>query len=140
MSLSTEEIESVRKSFDIAYENKDEVAEIFYNKLFQLNPSYKELFKGDMKEQGRKLMVTLKILVAGLDNLSSIVPAIQDLGRRHVRYGVKDADYPFVGEALIYTFEKGLGDLFTPSLKKAWSDIYAIVSEIAIAAAKEERK
>src|SRR5260370_463527 len=71
-------------------------AGLFYGKLFELDPSLKPLFKGDMKEQGRKLMSMINAAVVSLNRLDKIVPAVQDLGRRHAKYGVKQKDYETV--------------------------------------------
>ncbi|MDV6236004.1 globin family protein [Leptospira ellisii] len=130
--LKNEEIELVRTSFEKLYSQKEEVAALFYGKLFELEPSYKSLFKGDMAEQGRKLMVMLRTLVSGLDNLGSLVPVIQDMGKRHVKYGVRPSDYDVVGAALLATLQQGLGNEFTPRLKRLWTDVYQIVAKTAI--------
>jgi hemoglobin-like flavoprotein len=111
-------------------------AELFYNKLFELDPGLKALFKGDIKEQGRKLMATLKIAVKGLDDLEKLVPVVQDLGRRHAGYGVQDGDYDTVAAALLWTLGQGLKDDFTPEVEAAWTAVYAILAETMTAAAQ----
>ncbi len=111
-------------------------AELFYNKLFELDPALKALFKGDIKEQGRKLMATLKVAVKGLDDLEKLVPVLQDLGRRHAGYGVQDKDYGTVAVALLWTLGQGLKDDFTPEVEAAWTAVYAILAETMKAAAK----
>ena len=93
------------------------------------------MFKGDMAEQGRKLMAMLNTVVNGLSNLNSIVPAAQSMARRHVDYGVRPEHYAFVGEALLDTLAKGLGADFTPAVKQAWTDAYGLLSDVMIAAA-----
>ncbi len=111
-------------------------AELFYGKLFKLDPALKALFKGDIKEQGRKLMATLKRAVKGLDDLEKLVPVVQDLGRRHAGYGVQDNDYDTVAAALIWALGQGLKDDFTPEVEAAWTAVYAILAETMKAAAK----
>jgi hemoglobin-like flavoprotein len=106
----------------------DTAAELFYGKLFELDPEVRSMFKGDMKEQGRKLMTMLNTAVNSLDNVEAIVPAVQEMGKRHVAYGVKENDYDTVGEALIWTLHKGLGDAFTPEVKEAWLETYNLVA------------
>ncbi len=113
-------------------------AELFYNKLFELDPSLKPLFKGDMKAQGKKLMATLKLAVKGLDDLDKLVPVVQDLGRRHKGYGVEPAHYATVAEALLWTLGQGLEEAFTPEVKQAWTDVYTLLAETMIAAAATE--
>jgi len=107
-----------------------QVAELFYGRLFELDPALKPMFKGDMAEQGRKLMSTLGMAVGSLDNLDALTPLLQDLGRGHVGYGVEDSHYDTVGTALLWTLEQGLGDTFTPDVKDAWAETYTIVATV----------
>ena len=110
-------------------------AEMFYNRLFELDPSLRSLFSGDMKEQGRKLMATLKVAVKGLDDVAKLVPVLQDLGRRHAGYGVQPAHYATVAEALLWTLGQGLKDDFTPEMKDAWTNVYSVLAETMVVAA-----
>ncbi len=115
----------------------ESAAELFYTRLFELEPALRDLFKSDLKEQGRKLMSTLKVALKGLDDLDTVVPAVQELGRRHAGYGVRDQDYATVGQALLWTLEQGLKDDFTPEVKEAWSAVYTLLADTMIAAAKQ---
>ena len=126
--MTPEKIELVKASWAKVAPIADKAAELFYGKLFELNPEFKSLFKSDMTEQGRKLMAMLNTAVNSLDKLEAIVPAVQDLGRRHVAYGVKDEDYDTVGEALLWTLEQGLGEGFTSDVKEAWVETYTLVA------------
>ncbi len=112
-------------------------AEIFYAKLFELDPSLEELFSSDMTEQGKKLMQMLSVAVKGLDRLDDIVPAVQELGKRHVGYGVKDEHYDTVAAAFIFTLEQGLGDDLTDEVKAAWVTVYTVLADTMKAAAAE---
>ena len=126
--MTPAQIELVKSSWAEVEPIAEQAAELFYGKLFELNPGLKSLFKSDMKEQGRKLMAMLNTAVNSLDKIETIVPAVQDMGRRHVAYGVKDEDYDTVGEALLWTLEQGLGEAFTPEVKDAWVDVYTLVA------------
>jgi hemoglobin-like flavoprotein len=119
----------VQHSWESVLPIAETAAELFYNKLFELDPSLKPLFKGDMKEQGDKLMKMINTAVSGLDQLEQIVPAVQQLGVRHVAYGVKDEHYDTVGAALLWTLETGLGDAFTEEVKDAWTTVYGVLAE-----------
>src|SRR3546814_1935381 len=79
---------------------------LFYTRLFETAPEVKPLFKGDIKEQGRKLMATIGLAVSSLDRLPQLVPVVQDLGRKHAGYGVRDDHYDAVGAALLWTLEQ----------------------------------
>jgi len=127
----------VQESFAKVEPIAEAAAELFYNKLFELDPKLKDLFKGDMKEQGRKLMAMIKAAVRGLDNPPKLIPAVQELGRRHVGYGVTEKDYDTVAVALIWTLGQGLKDDFTPEVEAAWTKVYSLLADVMQAAARE---
>lgn len=128
--MTDEQIRLVQESFAKVRPISEVAADLFYKKLFELDPSLRPMFKGDMKEQGKKLMNTLSFAVNGLTRLDTIVGAVEDLGRKHVGYGVKPEHYNTVGEALLWTLEQGLGDAFTPDVKFAWTEVYGLLSGV----------
>lgn len=112
----------------------------FYERLFQLDPMTQQLFAGvDMAEQERKLMAMLAQIVHAIDRPEELVSSVAALGRRHVHYGVKDADYESVGAALLWSLEQGLGDAFTPQVRAAWTEAYLTVSTVMRRAATREQ-
>ena len=108
----------------------EKAAELFYGRLFEIDPSTKVLFKGDMREQGRKLVEMISAAVNGLNDLDGLVPVVQDLGRRHGGYGVQERHYGSVGSALLWTLEQGLGEAFTPEVKIAWTETYTLLAGV----------
>lgn len=130
--MTPDQVKAVQKSFSKVAPISEQAAELFYGRLFEIAPEVKPLFRGDMKEQGRKLMATLGAVVNGLSNLESVLPAASALAKRHVDYGVKASDYNPVGAALLWTLEKGLGADWTPSLAAAWGAAYTTLSEFMI--------
>lgn len=126
--MTTRQVELVQTTWEKCVPIADQAAALFYGKLFELDPELKPLFKTDIKEQGKKLMVMITAAVRGLGDLGKLVPVVQDLGRRHVAYGVKDAHYTTVGIALLWTLEQGLGEAFTPEVKDAWATTYGVLS------------
>ncbi|KJD36563.1 hemin receptor [Tamlana sedimentorum] len=127
----------VQTSFEKVKPIASTAADIFYTKLFELDPGLKSLFPNDegvMKEQGNKLMTMLGAAVAGLSNLDALIPVLQDLGKRHVGYKVEASHYNTVGAALLGTLEAGLGDDFTPEVKDAWAAVYGTMADVMIKA------
>ncbi len=118
----------VQGSFAAVAPIADEAAVLFYQRLFELDPSLERMFRGDMAEQRRKLMQMLTAAVKGLDRLEQLVPVVEDLGRRHAGYGVADAHYDTVGAALLWTLEQGLGEAFTPDVHDAWAAVYGLLA------------
>ncbi|HEX3993616.1 MAG TPA: globin family protein [Acetobacteraceae bacterium] len=134
--MTPEQISLVRDSFAKVAPIAPAAAAMFYDRLFVLNPALRPLFKGDMPEQGRKLMAMIGTAVANLHRLDDIVPAVRDLGRRHGGYGVKSDDYDTVATALLWTLEQGLGADFTPATRDAWTTCYVVLAgEMKAAAA-----
>jgi nitric oxide dioxygenase len=138
--MNSSQIELVQNTFTSVLSIKEQAAELFYNRLFELDPALRPLFKGNMKQQGQKLMKALATIVSGLTNLDSVVPMIQELGVRHLAYGVADDHYDTVGAALIWTLEQGLGEAFTDDVKAAWIEAYNLISSTMIEAARASRE
>ena len=128
--MTPEQKTLVQKSFAKVLPIADIAAELFYGRLFELDPTLRHMFHGDMKEQGRKLMTMIRVAVANLDRLDEIVPAVEALGERHARYGVEDSHYETVGTALIWTLEQGLGEDFTPETRQAWVEVYGVLTSV----------
>jgi hemoglobin-like flavoprotein len=128
--MTPEQVSLVQSSWQQVVPIKEQAAELFYQKLFELDPKLKTLFKNDMTEQQRKLMTMLDTAVRGLKNPDAIVPAVRDLGKRHVNYGVKDKDYDTVAAALLWTLETGLGPNFTAETRNAWAAAYTLLTNV----------
>ena len=128
--MKEETIVAVQSTFRKVLPISEVAAELFYGKLFELDPALKPLFTGDIKEQGIKLMKMIAIAVNGLRDLGALVPAVQNLGVRHIAYGVKDSHYDTVGEALLWTLGQGLGDDFTDDVKAAWTEVYLTLASV----------
>lgn len=111
-----------------------QAAELFYQNLFTADPSLKPLFKGDMTEQGKKLMQMIGVAVGKLNDLETLVPVLQKLAIRHDGYGVKKEHYQTVGAALLKTLGQGLGADFTSEVKEAWTSVYGLMAEVMISA------
>jgi len=108
----------------------DKAVRLFYNRLFELDPSLRKLFAVDMERQERKLTATMSVIVKGLLHLEALIPAVRELGRRHSSYGVQFDHYGTVGEALIWALDKSLNQDFTSEVREAWTDTYAHLAEV----------
>jgi nitric oxide dioxygenase len=126
--MTPDDIQLVQKSFGQVAPIADQAAVMFYDRLFEIAPAVKPLFHGDMAEQRRKLMATLTVVINGLGNLDAVLPAASALAKRHVAYGVKPEHYEAVGEALLWTLERGLGAQWSGELAAAWSATYATLA------------
>ena len=117
----------------------DTAAVLFYRRLFEIDPAARKLFRAtDMAEQRRKLLQVLGVAVRGLDDVDGLISTVEELGRRHVGYGVTDAHYDSVGAALLWTLEQGLGGAWTPAAASAWTEVYGLLSGVMRRAAREQ--
>ncbi|WP_085314534.1 globin domain-containing protein [Derxia lacustris] len=138
--MTSEQIALVQASWQRVLPLHDVVAGIFYAKLFEIDPSLRALFKGDIGMQGRKLVAMLATVIDKLDKLDTVMRDIQSLGRLHVHYGVKDEHYETVGLALLATLQTGLGDEHFPAeTRAAWATAYTALADAMKAAAAAAR-
>ncbi len=133
--MTPDHVKLVQESFAKVAPISETAAVLFYDRLFEIAPKVKAMFPTDLTEQRRKLMATLAVVVNGLGNLESVLPAASALAKRHVSYGAKAEHYPVVGSALLWTLEKGLGDGWTPDVAEAWTAAYGTLSGFMISEA-----
>jgi hemoglobin-like flavoprotein len=133
--MAPDQIALVQQSFAKVAPISDQAAALFYDRLFEVAPQLRSLFPGDMAEQRKKLMATLAVVVNGLDRLDTVLPAASALAKRHVKYGVAPDHYAIVGNALLWTLERGLGAHWTNELAAAWSEAYGTLAGFMIAEA-----
>lgn len=127
--MTPEQITEVQSSFSKVAPIAEQAAGLFYGRLFEIAPEVKPMFATtDIREQGKKLMGTLAVVVGGLTDLPAILPAASRLAKHHVQYGVRHEHYAPVGAALLWTLQQGLGEAWTPELAEAWSAAYGTLS------------
>ena len=134
--MNAESVRLVRRSFEQLAPVAPQAAALFYRNLFRLDPSLERMFRGDMVQQGERLMKMIGTAVGLLEDQARLTPALRALGARHVGYGVQEAHYATVGEALIGTLEQGLGAAFSPPVRHAWVEVYAFIARTMMAAAR----
>lgn len=135
--LSDTTIGLVQRSWAQVLPIAPQAAELFYNNLFAADPSLRGMFRGDMKVQGMRLMGMISAAVGKLDPIEQLVPVLQDLGRRHMGYGVQPQHYDTVGAALLQTLEQGLGAAFTVEVRAAWTTVYGLMAGTMMQACAE---
>jgi hemoglobin-like flavoprotein/class 3 adenylate cyclase len=127
----------VQSTFERVAPSADAFARMFYDRLFDESADVAALFEHvDMPVQRKMLMDVLAVAVRGLDRIESVVPILQELGRRHAGYGARTAHYKLVGEALVWSLRSFFKDDFTPEVELAWIEIYGIIAKTMIDATK----
>jgi len=136
--MTPRQIALVQGSWKDVLAVSETAAQLFYLRLFDLDPSLRPMFKGELREQGRKLIAMMSVAVNGLARLETLLPVIEALGRRHAGYGVRDEHYATVAAALLWALEQGLGGRFTPDVKDAWTAAYGVLAFTMQRAARQE--
>jgi hemoglobin-like flavoprotein len=126
----------VRETFAAVAPVADHAAQRFYAKLFERDPGLRALFPSDMGRQRVALMRVIGVAVERLDRLDDLLPAVEDLGRRHAGYGVRVHHYAVVGEALLDTLRERLGAAFTTEAETAWRAAYGLLATTMQAGAR----
>lgn len=135
--MTPEQVKLVQNSFAKVEPIAGTAADLFYDRLFEIAPDVRPMFPDDLGEQKTKLMDMLGTVVNNLHQVETIIPAVEDLGRKHVGYGVKEEHYDHVGSALLWALEKGLAADFTPPVKEAWTETYGTLAGVMQKAAAE---
>ena len=129
--VKNEQKKLLRASWIKVLTNSDATAEMFYRKLFELDPGLQPLFgSADMAEQGRKFIQTLSLVINSLNDPEPLIAHLEELGRRHVRYGVLDSHYDTVEAALLWALQQNLGEAWNDELRDAWIDAYQLVAGV----------
>src|SRR5215813_6314743 len=129
--MTPEQARLVTTSWSSVASIADSAIAQFYNRLFEIDPTARALFRvTDMPEQRRKVIEALSLALQSLDDLDALTPTLEELGRRHQRYGVTAAHYDSVGQALLWTLQQGLGTAWTPAMAGAWTELYVQLSSV----------
>jgi hemoglobin-like flavoprotein len=138
--MTPQQIAHVKNTWTmVASLNPETVGGLFYNRLFEIAPQLRPMFRGPIPEQSKKLLTMIGYVINKLDKLEDIIDEVGKLARRHVQYGVKAEHYNIVAEALLWTLEQGLGDNWTEEVKDAWVLCYTTLANAMIIAAGDEQ-
>lgn len=135
ITITDKQRQLVTLSFARLVPISNEAAAMFYNRLWEIAPETRAMFHStDMTQLGMKIMQTLGVTVRALHDLDSISPMLQDLGRRHMSYGVTREQYELVKAALLWMIEQTLKKDFTPETRAAWIAAYDLITSIVTSA------
>lgn len=130
--MNAQQIKLVKESWGFVIVKPEEAGQMFYTRLFETAPELQHLFHGNIKEQARKLMSMVTLIVSKLERLDTVIQEIKSLAVRHNKYGARREHYSAVGDSLIWTLKKGLGDRWTIETETAWLLVFKILSEAMI--------
>ena len=135
--MNIRQVELVRHSFALVQPIAGQAAALFYRNLFAADPRLRSLFRGDMAQQGERLMGMIGNALSLLDRPTTLMPLLRRLGACHADYGVQAGHYATVGAALLKTLHEGLGEAFTAEAREAWVELYGAISQAMQAGARE---
>src|SRR4051812_36220366 len=125
--MTTRQIQAVQESFRSLEPVAEPAMMKFYDRLFEMDPRLRHMFRNTREEQAQKLAQILAVVVKSLTAPEQILNAVKDLGRRHAAYGVTEGHLAMGGEALIWTLRNGLGEAFTPEVEDGWASAYGLL-------------
>ena len=128
--MDAHQIALVQESFEKVAALGPKAAELFYAELFAIDPSLKAMFPDDLKDQQKKLLAALALVVRSLHTPVKIMDSVEKLAVKHLDYGVEPIHYTYVGNALLRTLKKGLGADFTPELCDAWTEAFRMLARV----------
>ncbi len=135
--MDSHQKELVKESWQQLRPDVERAAELFYTRLFDENPALRDLFGGNLAEQGKRLMTMMGTAVDRLDQLEAMTPMLHELGHRHLAYGVRAEHYETFRDALMWTLQNVLGADFYPEVEDAWGAFYDVISRAMIDGAEK---
>lgn len=128
--MNPHQIQLIQTSWAQVVPIQDTTTDLFYQRLFLLDPSLRAMFKGDLQEQKFKLAAMFDTIIKNLTRIEVLVPEAEALARKHVEYGVLASHYDTAGEALLWALQQGLGPAFTHETRTAWLEVYGALSQL----------
>jgi hemoglobin-like flavoprotein len=136
LPISAEAIDNVQRTFAIVAPERARAGRLFYERLFEIEPSLKPLFPGDTKDQGERFFVMIKTGVDNLRNAERLLPVLEAVGGRHAGYGAEDWHYDIFAEALLWSLQQILGAEFRTEVEEAWTTVYGLLASTMMHASR----
>jgi methyl-accepting chemotaxis protein len=135
--MTPEQIKIVQTTFEALAPQGEAIIEQFYSTLFAENPGVREMFPDDMTEQNKHLLGAVALVAKNAHKLDTLIPALKEMGARHVGYGAQEAHYPIVRDTMLVALGNVAGDAWTPDVKGAWEAALNAVAGAMIEGAQE---
>jgi hemoglobin-like flavoprotein len=135
--LTPEQKLLVRSSFEVLAPDAEILTARFYGRLFELDPSLRSMFTISIRQQGHKFIEMLRCVMQSIDQLDEVVAVVWQSGKRHGGYGVQEAHYDTVRQALLWAIAQQLKERYTPAVEAAWKEVYNVMAATMKQAAAE---
>ena len=131
--MTEEQKNLVKQSFPKVLATTLSGSAALYEKLFELVPESKELFKNtSLDRQSQMLIAAIGKIVKSIDNWDMVKPDLEAIAARHINYGLSPEHFAFFGQALMHMLQTSLKESWTKDLENAWKAVYQNVSEVMI--------
>lgn len=135
--MTPSQLALLRQSAVTVASDAERASHLFYERLFEIDPGLRSLFKSPQGVPGKRLMQVIDTAVFCVDKPALLNPMLKALGQRHATYGVKVDDYASVATALLWTLDQMLGAAYTDEVRQAWETFYTETTELMLAGAAE---
>ncbi len=130
-------IERLEQSFKLLVPRGPELVDRFYAHLFSKHPAIRPMFPDDMREQKKKLLASLVLVIENIRNTEKLAQPLKDMGRRHVGYGTQPEHYSVVRDTLVSVMADMAGEAWNDQLSTDWNDALDFVASVMLEGAQE---
>ena len=130
LNLTTEQKRLILNSFFRLEPALDLVAQLFFLKLFRLDPGLRKKFDGPVEMQARKFSAGAKLAMISLGHEDGLAPTLKLLGTRHRQMGIRARHYRTMSRALVWTLERSLDKSFDRDTRDAWNTMLAQFAKV----------
>ena len=120
----------LRTSFDLIIDRRPDLTMRFYEILFERYPALQPMFSRAREAQAKMLAAAIAAVLDHLENAPWLESTLGELGRKHVDYGVTDAMYAQVGDALLATLAEAAAESWTPEVEAQWTLAYTTIAAL----------
>jgi len=113
----------------------------FYAQLFTMDAEIRAMFPAAMDLQRRRFFEALGRIADAQQTQAErdrLVPYLQELGRAHRKFGVREQHYEVIRRALLATLQRFAAPRWNETAKHAWETAYNRAATIMIEAAEDD--
>lgn len=118
----------LRTSFELVVDRRPDLTIRFYEILFERYPALAPMFRRDREAQAKMLAGAIAAVLDHLEDAPWLESTLGQLGAKHVEYGVTNAMYDQVGDALLATLAEVAAEAWTVEVARQWTLAYGAIA------------